>query len=298
MLTARFAHLPALKGGLLALLAALLFGVSTPLVQRWGVGLGAFTTAALLYGGAALVGITLRRPADQEARLHRADLPRLLWMSGFGAVLGPVALAWGLQHTTGTGASLMLTLEAVFTAVLAGWLYGEALGRRVWGAVLLLLAGGVALVLEQGLQGQAGHASVWGLLAVLVGAAGYGLSLRFYLLAQRSFGAARTGSVYAFAPFVGAALAWILGDRSGGWGLMLSSVLMVAGIALHLMEKHTHWHDHEAVTHEHAHTHDDGHHLHPHDPLPSGAHSHLHRHEPMRHTHAHVPDAHHTHKSS
>lgn len=298
MLTARFAHLPALKGGLLALLAALLFGVSTPLVQRWGVGLGAFTTAALLYGGAALVGITLRRPADQEARLHRADLPRLLWMSGFGAVLGPVALAWGLQHTTGTGASLMLTLEAVFTAVLAGWLYSEALGRRVWGAVLLLLAGGVALVLEQGLQGQAGHASVWGLLAVLVGAAGYGLSLRFYLLAQRSFGAARTGSVYAFAPFVGAALAWILGDRSGGWGLMLSSVLMVAGIALHLMEKHTHWHDHEAVTHEHAHTHDDGHHLHPHDPLPSGAHSHLHRHEPMRHTHAHVPDAHHTHKSS
>jgi drug/metabolite transporter (DMT)-like permease len=248
----------------------------------------------------------------------------------------------------------MLTLEAVFTAVLAGWLYGEAMGRRVWGAVLLLLAGGVALVLEQGLQGQAGQASVWGLLAVLVataawgidntlsrglaerdpaqvvvakcvlgecatatlawwahepvpalgasvglmlvGAAGYGLSLRLYLLAQRSFGAARTGSVYAFAPFVGAALAWILGDRSGGWGLMLGSVLMVAGIALHLMETHAHWHDHEAMTHEHAHTHDDGHHLHQHDPMPSGSHSHLHRHEPMRHDHAHVPDAHHTHR--
>ena len=131
---------------------------------------------------------------------------------------------------------------------------------------------------------------------MLVGGAGYGLSLRFYLLAQRSFGAARTGSVYAFAPFVGAALAWVLGDRSGGWGLMLASVLMVAGIALHLMETHAHWHDHEALTHEHAHTHDDGHHLHSHDPMPSGPHSHLHRHEPMRHTHAHVPDAHHTHR--
>lgn len=353
-MTNRFTHLPALKGGVLALLAALLFGFSTPLVQRWGAGLGPFTTAALLYGGAALVGITLRRPSDQEARLHRADLPRLLWMAAFGAVLGPVALAWGLQHTTGTGASLMLTLEAVFTAVLAGWLYGEAMGRRVWGAVLLLLAGGVALVLEQGLQGPAGQTSVGGLLAVLVataawgidntlsrglaerdpaqvvvakcvlgscatvalawwahepvpqfgaivalmlvGAAGYGLSLRFYLLAQRSFGAARTGSVYAFAPFVGAALAWILGDRSGGWGLMLGSALMVAGIALHLMENHAHGHDHEAMTHEHAHTHDDGHHLHQHEPMPSGPHSHLHRHEPMHHTHAHVPDAHHTHR--
>ena len=40
---------PALRGGLLAVLAALLFGLSTPLIQRLGAGLGAFTTAALLY---------------------------------------------------------------------------------------------------------------------------------------------------------------------------------------------------------------------------------------------------------
>jgi hypothetical protein len=35
---------PALRGGPLALLAATLFGVSTPLVQRFGVDVGAFTT--------------------------------------------------------------------------------------------------------------------------------------------------------------------------------------------------------------------------------------------------------------
>ena len=52
------------------------------------------------------------------------------------------------------------------------------------------------------------------LALVAVGAAGYGLSLRFYLLAQRAFGAARTGSVFAFAPFIGAALAVALGDRA------------------------------------------------------------------------------------
>ena len=40
-------------------------------------------------------------------------------MAGTGAVIGPVALAWDLQHTSGSSASLMLTLEAVFTAVLA-----------------------------------------------------------------------------------------------------------------------------------------------------------------------------------
>ncbi len=47
---------PALRGGLFALAAATLFGISTPLVQRAGAGLGAFSAAALLYGGAALVG--------------------------------------------------------------------------------------------------------------------------------------------------------------------------------------------------------------------------------------------------
>ena len=345
---------PAIRGGVLALLAALLFGASTPLVQRWGAGLGPFTTAALLYGGAAVIGALLRQPAAREARLQRSDGVRLIWVALFGAVLGPVALAWGLQHTSGTGASLMLTLEAVFTALLAGWLYGESMDRRVWAAVALLLAGGIALVLDQGAQPAAQQASVWGLLAVLVattawgidntltralaerdpaqvvlaksalgtgatlalawltreptphwhaglallavGATGYGLSLRFYLLAQRSFGAARTGSVYAFAPFIGAALAWWLGDRSGGWGMLVGCLLMGAGVVLHLMEAHEHEHVHEQLVHEHAHRHDDGHHLHHHEPMPTGAHSHRHEHEPMQHSHPHVPDAHHTHR--
>jgi drug/metabolite transporter (DMT)-like permease len=118
---------PALRGGLLALLAALLFGLSTPLVQHFGRGLGAFATAALLYAGAALVGLALRQPATREARLRRTDMPRLLAMAALGAVIGPVALAWGLQHTSGSSASLMLSLEAAFTVLLAWRLYGETL---------------------------------------------------------------------------------------------------------------------------------------------------------------------------
>ena len=103
--------LPALRGGLLALLAAALFGVSTPLVQQFGAELGAFSTAALLYAGAAAVGLLSRQRIEREARLQRGDLPRLLAMAAFGAAIGPVALAWGLQNTSGTSASLMLTLE-------------------------------------------------------------------------------------------------------------------------------------------------------------------------------------------
>lgn len=353
----RPAHYPALSGGLLALLAAALFGLSTPLVQSWGQGVGAFSTAALLYAGASVVAWLLRQPASREAQVKRSDARRLIAMAFMGAVLGPVALAWGLQRTSGVSASLMLTLEAVFTAVLAWRWYGETLDKRVIGAVLLLLAGGLVLVAEQGAVGQV---QLWGLLAVLlataawgvdntlsrgvaerdpgqvivvkavlgvlatsalaisfneplppashaaallaVGATGYGLSLRFYLLAQRSFGAARTGSVFALAPFIGALGAFALGDRSGSAIMLLAGALMLAGVLLHLAETHAHPHTHEALSHEHAHLHDegsDGHHNHileaGHDPMPKGPHSHPHTHEPLTHAHPHVPDLHHRH---
>jgi drug/metabolite transporter (DMT)-like permease len=223
--------------------------------------------------------------------------------------------------------------------------------RRVWTALLLMLAGSTLLVLDQSTG--AGGGLPWGLLAVaiataawgidnslsralaerdpsqvvlvkammgvaavsalailsseslpaplpaaallLIGATSYGLSLRFYLLAQRAFGAARTGSVFAFAPFVGAVIAVIMGDRSFGALLLAGSLLMLAGVLLHLMESHDHAHTHEVLEHEHAHRHDDAHHDHGHDPMPSGEHSHWHRHEPLRHAHPHVPDAHHRH---
>jgi drug/metabolite transporter (DMT)-like permease len=349
--TARAPASPALRGGALALLAAALFGLSTPLVQRFGFGLGPFSTAALLYAGAAAVALFQRRGVAVEAPLRRGDAPRLLAMVAAGAVVGPVALAWGLQRTSGASASLLLTLEAVFTAVLAWRWYGEVLDGRVKTAVALLLAGGALLVLDQGLSGQvqllgllavalatvawgvdntlsrcvadrdpgqvvlakaALGASVTTLLAFAwgeplpawpaalalfaVGATGYGLSLRFYLLAQRQFGAARTGSVFAFAPFIGALGAFALGERSASALLLVGGMLMVAGVVVHLLEDHGHEHAHEALDHEHAHSHGDGHHLHTHQPMPTGPHSHWHHHSPLRHSHPHVPDAHHQHR--
>lgn len=342
---------PALRGAGIALLAAVLFGISTPLVQRFGVDVGSFSTAALLYAGAALLGAVLRRPVEREARVRLGDAPRLAWMALFGAAIGPVALVWGLQRTDGASASLMLTLEAVFTAVLARLWYHETLDRRVLAAMALLTLGGMALLVNPSRAGS-GHAiglvavlaatAAWGVdnalsravaerdpgqvvmfkgalgaaatlllaiafgeplpapgpaLALLaIGATGYGLSLRFYLLAQRAFGAARTGSVFAFAPFVGALFAFVLGERGGSGWMALGAVLMAIGIVLHLMERHAHPHAHDPTEHEHAHDHADGHHTHRHEPMPSAAHSHAHRHLPMRHSHAHVPDDHHSHR--
>ncbi|MEP7262560.1 MAG: DMT family transporter, partial [Usitatibacter sp.] len=334
----------------LALLAAVLFGASTPLVQRAGVNVGGWMTAALLYAGAAAAGYVLRSNASREAAVERGHWPRLVAMAVFGAVIGPAALAWGLQHTSGTSASLMLTLEAVFTALLSLLLYREQFDRRIWLAMGLLTLGGALLVVDRtgtgttqivGLLAVIGATVAWGLdntlsrsladldpgrvvlgkasigaacslllaagtnqtsvpwaagLALFfIGAVGYGLSLRFYLLAQRAFGAARTGSVFAAAPFIGAAVAFALGERGFSLWMAGGAALMVAGVVLHLAEQHEHAHQHELLEHEHAHTHDDGHHGHTHDAPVTGAHSHLHVHQPTKHSHAHTPDLHHVH---
>jgi drug/metabolite transporter (DMT)-like permease len=343
--------LPARRGALLALAAALLFGASTPLVQRLGEGLGSFATASLLYAGAAIAGALMQRPVRHEAGIGWRDAGRLALVALSGAALAPVALAWGLQHTSAISASLLLTLEAVFTAVLARVLHRETLDARVSLALALVTLGAMTLIVDQGAAGTtrlagilavAGATAAWaldntlsrslasrdpgqvvfakatlgalataalaallgeprpGLAAALgllgVGATAYGLSQRLYLLAQRSFGAARTGSVFAFAPFAGALVALAMGDRPGGAWMLAGAVLMVAGVMLHLTERHDHVHEHAALEHEHAHRHDDGHHDHTHDAPPEGAHNHWHRHAPQRHSHPHVPDAHHDHR--
>jgi hypothetical protein len=102
--------------------------------------------------------------------------------------------------------------------------------------------------------------------------------------------------VFAFAPFIGAALAVALGDRGFSLWMLLGSVLMLFGVLVHLAEAHGHEHSHVPVEHDHAHTHDDGHHDHVHENMPAGPHSHPHRHRAITHDHPHVPDLHHSHE--
>jgi drug/metabolite transporter (DMT)-like permease len=342
---------PIASGAALAVFAALSFGVTTPLVERAGRGLGPLSTAALLYAGACLSAFALGRLSRSSgAPLRRAHIGRLLAIAVVGAGVAPTLLAWGLQRAGATTGSLMLNLEAVFTVVLAWALYREPIGRRVLGALGLMALGGVALTLDAAssagwsalgalaiagataawaldntltrslaeqdpvvvvaskgalgalLTGAAALAfdeprpALWAALTLLAcGATGYGLSLRLYLLAQRRIGAARTGSIFAIAPFIGAALAWALGDKSLGAWTIASAALFGAGVALHVTERHRHAHAHPEVEHEHAHRHDDEHHAHAHEPHVVGEHAHVHRHEHVEHDHDHAPDVHHEH---
>lgn len=76
-------------------------------------------------------------------------------------------------------------------------------------------------------------------LALLLGFVAYGLSIFFYIRAQRDLGAARTSAYYAAAPFIGVVLSWIL-LREAISGIFLTALfVMLVGMYFALSEKHT-----------------------------------------------------------
>jgi multidrug transporter EmrE-like cation transporter len=131
-----------------------------------------------------------------------------------------------------------------------------------------------------------------------LGFVSYGLALALFVRAMRDLGATRATAFFGLAPFVGAALAFVLFRDSPGPLLLVSLPFMVAGAWLLATERHSHWHIHQPLVHEHRHRHDEGHHLHVHpggEPAPQQAHSHWHAHEVSAHNHPHTPDLHHRH---
>lgn len=271
-------------------LVALLGAVVAPVLLAWGLRRSGAAEASLCLNFEAVFTIGLAWLLFREPVGWRVLFAALLMFLG-GLV---VALAPGLPHQGGAG------LLAVVGATLA-WAADNTLTRplaeldpravvRTKAGLGALLALALSLVLGEPRPSAAG---ALGLLAV--GAVGYGLSLRLYLRAQRQLGAARTGSVFALAPFVGALLAPLAGETGDPARLLLAGALFLAGVWLHATEEHRHPHRHAADQHEPPHRHDDGHHEHAHAPHFSGEHSHPHQHAALDHEHPHGNDAHHAH---
>jgi len=136
-----------------ALLAALLFGASTPLAKLLVANISPILLAGLLYAGSGLgLGAWLlfrrqfrQREAHAEAPLQRRDLP---WLAGavfFGGVVGPVLLMLGLSSTLASTASLLLNLESVLTALVAWVVFRENVDVRIFLGMIAIVAGGVIL---------------------------------------------------------------------------------------------------------------------------------------------------------
>jgi drug/metabolite transporter (DMT)-like permease len=139
-------------GVIYALLAAALFGASTPFAKTLVGQVAPVTLAGILYFGSG-VGLLLcfvvraqfkRDENNQPVALKRPDIPWLLGAIVTGGIAGPVLLMVGLTMTPASSASLLLNMEGVITALLAWFVFRENFDRRIFlGMVLIVLAGGL-----------------------------------------------------------------------------------------------------------------------------------------------------------
>ena len=235
-----------------------------------------------------------------------------------GGVLAPTILFWSLSRLPAGNAALLLNFEGLLTATLAALIFHEAIDRRVWLAmVLMIIAGGVLSA------GSASGLAIVPMLGVIVACALWALdnNLTRAVSHRDALGIAALKCVVAGA--TNAVIAWALGASSaastpallagltlGSLSYGLSLVLFVSALA-HLGSARTAAHFGTA-------------------PFFGAAlavvllgepvtmsllaavvltalstwlvltdrHSHFHMHEPVEHDHPHVHDEHHRHEHS
>ncbi|MFH0920879.1 MAG: DMT family transporter [Fibrobacterota bacterium] len=134
------------------------------------------------------------------------------------------------------------------------------------------------------------------LLALLVGAFAYGLSIVLYITSARRLGASRSQMVFATAPFIGVLISQTYLNEPLHSYQIGGAILIAASLILLFTEKHLHSHLHARMEHTHRHSHDDPHHDHHRDLLGTQpTHDHVHTHAEATHVHRHLPDIHHRH---
>lgn len=350
----------------MAILAAALYGISSPVSKILLEEIPPAMMASLLYLGAGsgmlLVNLFRRSGSDvqKESGLTRNELPYIIAMILLD-IAAPLLLMVALTVTTAANASLLNNFEIVATSLIAMLIFKEAIGKRMWIAIALITTASLLLTINESGSLSFSFGSIfvilacacWGLennctrklssknplqivvikgfgsglcslaiafavrqfssnvfyicLAFLLGFVAYGLSIYFYIFAQRELGAARTSAYYAVAPFIGVLISIIVFRQKMNASFVAALLIMIAGAYFAASERHQHDHVHHPVTHEHRHNHHDSHHDHHHDndqilgdflgqdPAPAGDHSHIHTHENIRHVHLHTPDIHHDH---
>ena len=127
---------------------------------------------------------------------------------------------------------------------------------------------------------------IWVPVVMLLGFVAYGLSINFYIKAQKDLGAAKTSAYYSIAPFLGVLFGVLLLQESLGVRFLIGLAIMVVATVLMVKDsislQHTHEHTH---THTHEHAHGDLRHCHEHSHVHS--HSHIHGEDESAHSHSH-----------
>lgn len=251
-----------------AILAAVLYAISTPVSKLLLQTLSPVFIASLLYLGAGLgmgiIAIARKRILKVAYKLFtKKELPVILGMIILD-IIAPILLMIGLRITQPENVALLNNFEIVATALFAAFLFKEAIPKRLRYAIIFVTLASILLSFEDIDAFKLSIGSVFVLLAtiswglennltrrlsfndplmvvvikgifsglgsliialvmkqivfnipailgtLLLGFVAYGLSIFFYVTAQRELGAAKTSTFYAFAPFVGAILSLVI----------------------------------------------------------------------------------------
>lgn len=160
-----------------ALLAAALFGISSPISKALLGEVEPIPMAALLYLGSGVGTWLLMRfqVRDAEAKLTRTDAP---WLAGAllaGGVAAPIVLMFSLQVTPAATAALLLNFESIATTLIAGLVFHESVGKRTWLSISLIFVSSVLLSLDP--QSEWGFSA--GALGILTACAFWGIDNTF-----------------------------------------------------------------------------------------------------------------------
>ena len=280
------ADLPWLAGAILA------GGVAGPALLLLGLMTTSASTASLLLNLEAVA------TAGIAWIVFRENVDRRVGIGFILILLGGVLLSLPQESKTSYSGGTLLIAAACLC-----WGIDNNLTRNISGSDPLQIAmwkGLTAGAVNTSLALAAGSRlpTVPVTLAVAaVGFLGYGVSLVLFVRTLRHLGTARTAAYFSTAPFAGTALAFTLGQGHLDWAFWVAGTLMIAGVCLHITERHDHKHVHQPVEHEHLHYHDE-HHQHSHFPEdpPGEPHTHRHRHGWLAHAHPHYPDLHHRHE--
>ena len=133
-------------GVMAALGAAALFGAGAPASKLLLGSMSPWLLAGLLYLGSG-VGLALARQfrRTESVRLARGEVKWLAIAVATGGVVGPVLLMVGLSRMPASAASLLLNAEAVFTALLAWFVFHENFDRRIALGMALIVIGALVL---------------------------------------------------------------------------------------------------------------------------------------------------------
>ena len=131
-----------IKAIISALLAAVLFSISTPLSKKLMENIPPSFMAAFLYLGAGVgVGIMYifnYKKEDKSLKLDKSDFKYTIAMIGLD-ILAPLLLMLGIKLGSASNASLLENFEIVATSLIALIIFKEKVSSRLWIAIFFII---------------------------------------------------------------------------------------------------------------------------------------------------------------